>query len=111
MKLAQGLKLISDGWIRKPKGFRVRFQQMKESQLETGYSPGLEDKALDSDVTTWRYAWKLYMASKVQGDAIAEGELVNVTVVDDTDTPIVYYVTGKTKIFNPKLLPGDLSLK
>ncbi|MCK5099608.1 MAG: hypothetical protein KAR45_15980, partial [Desulfobacteraceae bacterium] len=101
MKIAQGMKLISEGWIQKPKGFRVRFQQFVDDELVTGYSPGLEDKPLDSDVTTWRYAWKLFKATQAGEDILSTGELVNVTVVDDQDTMVIYYATGKTEIFNP----------
>ncbi|MCG8619723.1 MAG: hypothetical protein MI802_26165 [Desulfobacterales bacterium] len=101
MKLTEGMKLIAEGWIVKPKGFRVKFQQMTNGELVTGYSPLETDKPLDSDVTTWRYAWKLAMAAPPQGDELPEGCLVNVTVVDDKDTPIRYYATGKPEVFNP----------
>ncbi len=101
MKIAQGMKLIEEGWITKPKGFRVKFQRMEGGELVTGYSPGLEDKALDSDVTTWRYAWKLAMAAQLENGQLKEGTLVNVTVVDDEDTPFTYYATGKKETFNP----------
>lgn len=101
MKLAEGMKRIAEGWITKPKGYRVRFQQLVEGELVTGYSPGLEDAALDSDVTTWRYAWKLAKATQPESEIILPGELVNVTVVDDQDTKVKYYATGKLEIFNP----------
>lgn len=102
MKLAEGLKRISEGWITKPKGYRVRFQQLVEGELVTEYSPGLEDKPLDSDVTTWRYAWKLAKATQPKSETVLPGELVNVTVVDDKDAMVNYYATGKPEIFNPK---------
>ena len=102
MKLAEGLKRISEGWIIKPKGYRVRFQQLVEGELVTEYSPGLEDKPLDSDVTTWRYAWKLSKATQPESETILLGDLVNVTVVDDKDTMVNYYATGKPEIFNSK---------
>lgn len=101
MKLAEGLKLIAEGWITKPKGYRVRFQQLVDQELVTEYSPGLENAALDSDVTTWRYAWKLARATQPESETILPGELVNVTVVDDKDTMVNYYATGKPEIFNP----------
>ena len=102
MKLAEGLKVIEKGWIVKPKGFRVRYQKRVDSQIVTEYSPRIEDAALDSDVTTWRYAWKLFQATQGQSKEIAEDELVNITVVDELDNPIIYYVTGKEEIFNLK---------
>lgn len=101
MKLAKGMKRIADGWIIKPKGFRVRFEQMTDGQLVKGYSPPMEDKPLDSDVTTWRYAWKLAMSAQPEEDNIPDGSLLNVTVVDDQDNPVIYYVTGKKETFNP----------
>lgn len=101
MKLAEGMKRIAEGWVVKPKGFRVRFEQVADGERVTGYSPPMEDNPLDSDVTTWRYAWKLAMATAPQSDAPGEGDLVNVTVVDDQDNPVVYYVSGKKEIFNP----------
>ncbi len=102
MKLAQGLKVIKNGWVAKPKGFRVRYQKRVDSKIVTEYSPRLEDAALDSDVTTWRYAWKLFQATRAVPGKIAEDELVNITVVDELDTPAIYYVTGEKEIFNMK---------
>jgi hypothetical protein len=102
MKVVQGMKLISEGWVKKPKGFRVRFLELVDGELITGYSPPLEVNPFDSDVTAWRYAWKLAMATQPKTDTISPGELVNVTVVDDEDTLTRYYATGKTETFNPK---------
>ncbi|HCY84781.1 MAG TPA: hypothetical protein DHV36_06565 [Desulfobacteraceae bacterium] len=101
MKLTEGMQLIAEGWIVKPEGFRVKFQQMTNGELVTGYSPPETDTPLDSDVTTWRYAWKLAMAASPEGDELHDGCLVNVTVVDEKGSPIRYYATGKPEIFNP----------
>ena len=38
MKIADGLKLIENGWIRKPKGFRVRFHRQTDAGVEAGLS-------------------------------------------------------------------------
>lgn len=102
MKLAEGMKLIADGWAKKPKGFRVRFSRMTDGELVAGYSPPLDGNPLDSDVTAWRYAWKLAMAAKPGADGIKEGNMVDVTVVDDQDSPVTYYVTNRPEVFNPK---------
>jgi hypothetical protein len=102
MKIAEGMKRIAAGWIIKPKGYRVRFQQLVDQKLVTEYSPGLEDAALDSDVTTWRYAWKLAQAAQPESETLFPGELINVTVVDDQNTSVNYYATGKPEVFNPK---------
>jgi len=100
MKIAQGLKVIEKGWVVKPREFRVRYQKIIDSKLATEYSPRLEDAALDSDVTAWRYAWKLFMATKTPTGGIGGDELVNITVVDENENPIRYYVTGRNEIFN-----------
>jgi len=102
MKIAQGIKIIEKGWVVKPSEFRVKYEKNVDSKLVTEYSPGLEDAALDSDVTAWRYAWKLFMATKTPTGEIGEDELVNITVVDEMDNPVIYYVKGTEKIFNPK---------
>jgi hypothetical protein len=102
MKLAAGMKLIEDQWIVKPKQFRVKYQQLVDSELVTLYSPAMDTAGLDSDVTTWRYAWKLFEATRTNAAEIQEGEFVNICVVDEQDNPITYYVTGEKEIFNKK---------
>jgi hypothetical protein len=102
MKLAAGMKLVEEQWIVKPKQFRVKYQQLVNSELVTQYSPGMDNAGLDSDVTTWRYAWKLLEATRTDAPEIQEGEFVNICVVDDQDNPITYYVTGEKEIFNEK---------
>ena len=104
MKIAQGMKLIGEQWVRKPKEFRVRYQKMENSELVTEYSPGLEDAGLDSDVTAWRYAWKLYMSARAESSEIQDGEFINICVVDELKTPVTYYATGEQQTFNPKPL-------
>ncbi len=107
MKANQGMNIISKGWIKKPENFRVRFQKLENGILETEYSPPLEEKGLTSDVTAWRYAWKLYMATRRHGREIEPEELVNLSVVNENDTPIIHYATGDLQIFNPKTLKGN----
>lgn len=104
MKVGASLKLIDNKWVRKAKGYRVRYQKMVGSELVTEFCPGEDDKALDSDVTTWRLAWKLATSTQTEGDDIAEEELVNIHVVDDEGNPIRYYATGNYDRFNPKEL-------
>lgn len=105
MKLAEGMKLIAQGWVQKPGGFRVRFEQMVSNERVTKFSPPKAVAPLDSDVTTWRYAWKLAMAARPAEDELPEGCMINVTVVDEKDNPVRYYITGKPEVFNP-VQPG-----
>ena len=102
MKIAEGLKVIQDGWIRKPKGFRVRFEQQTQEGLTQGFSPPLEDPPLNSDVTAWRYAWKLWQATREQADVEADGALYNITVVDDEERSIRFYGTGERVTYRPR---------
>jgi hypothetical protein len=100
MKITEGLKIIENGWIKKPKGFRVSFQKQTESGIETGLSPPSDAAPLNSDVTAWRYAWKLAQSTPLGSDAPQQGDLINILVVDQDNQAIRYYATGQKKIFN-----------
>lgn len=102
MKIADGLKLIENGWVRKPKGFRVRFHKQTEAGVEAGYSPPPEAAPLNSDVTAWRYAWKLWQATRAAAETGDPGALYNITVVDDQDRPFRFYGSGDFETYNPK---------
>jgi hypothetical protein len=101
MKVSDALKVIDDGWVKKPKGFRVHFQKQEVSEWVTEYSPGEQEKPLDSDVVAWRLAWKLAEASKSNMPENAESALVNIYVVDDLGNPIKYYASNQFDVFNP----------
>ena len=104
MKITEGLKIIENGWIRKPKGFRVAFQKQTDTQIEDGFSPPLDATPLNSDVTAWRYAWKLCQATSLgveNGESVA---LYNITVVDDLGNPFKFYGTGDFETYNQKNL-------
>ena len=106
MKIADGLKLIENGWIRKPKGFRVRFHKQTDAGIEAGLSPPPEAAPLNSDVTAWRYAWKLWQATRADAETGAPGALYNITVVDDQESPARFYGTGEFETYNPKNIDG-----
>jgi hypothetical protein len=101
MKVSDALKVIDDCWVKKPKGFRVHFQKQEVSEWVTEYSPGEQEKPLDSDVVAWRLAWKLAEASKSNMPENAESALVNIYVVDDLGNPIKYYASNQFDVFNP----------
>lgn len=111
MKITEGMKIIEKGWIRKPKGFRVRFEQPTESGFEVLYSPPLDDAPMTSDVTTWRYAWKLWQASREAAEAGMPGALYNITVVDDRNHPIRFYGSGELETYNPRPVDDQLDRK
>ena len=108
MKIADGLKLIEDGWVQKPKGFRVRFHRQTETGIEAVLSPPPEAAPLNSDVTAWRYAWKLWQATRVAVEAEAPGALYNITVADDQDLPFRFYGSGEFETYNPKPISDDV---
>ena len=100
MKIAEAIKAIDENWVTKPRGFRVRMQRREGSAWVTDYSPGEKAAPLDSDVTTWRLAWKLAQCTPLREGEPREGDMVNILVVDQDDNPIGYYATGKPEIFN-----------
>ena len=107
MKIAEGLKVIESGWIRKPKGFRVRFHRQTGTGIEAGLSPPPDAAPLNSDVTAWRYAWKLWQATKADAEVGAPGALYNITVVDDQDNPVRFYASGEFETYSPKPIVTD----
>ena len=106
MKISEGLEVIKKGWIIKPKGYRVKYQRLVDSEVIAEYSPGLDEAPMESDVVAWRYAWKLYMATKSDSPEISNDELVNIFVVDDSNNPVKYYATNQPEVFNRKEING-----
>lgn len=102
MEVNKALEVIDEGWVRKPKGFRVHFQKQVNSEWVSEYVPGEEEKPLDSDVVAWRLAWKLSEAKKSEKPEIDDGDLVNIYVVDDLGNPIKYYASNQFEVFNRK---------
>ena len=102
MKLSEGMKIVDQKWVRKKKGYRVHFQKMTDGSLETNYVPGLDNKMLDSDVTTWRFARKLALSGEGQ-DLAEEERLVNIYVVDDLGEQVKHYGTYTFEVYNPLL--------
>ena len=97
MKISELLAVVDEGWVRKPKWFRVRFQTKVDGKWVTDTMPGDGQTPLDADVVAWRSAWKLWQAAQS-----GAGEFVNITVVDDRDEPVRYYATGRVEMFNPR---------
>ena len=102
MKIAEGLALIKHGWIRKPQGFRVRFDRPTATGIEQVYSPPRDEMPLNSDVTAWRYAWKLRQSTVAKANDDRSGAFYNIVVVDDQDRPVRFFVNGEHLVYNPK---------
>ena len=101
MKITEALKIIDEGWVRKRKGFRVHFQKKVNSEFVTDYLPNMEEKPLDSDVVTWRLAWKLSQATKTDNPESGDDNIVNIFVVDESGNPEKFYGTNRPEVFNP----------
>jgi hypothetical protein len=104
MKIAEGIKIIEKGWIRKPAGFRVKFHLQTESGVTAVFSPPSDAEPMTSDVTAWRYAWKLWQATRKEAETEAPGALYNITVVDDENQPVRFYGTGEFETYNAKAI-------
>ena len=100
MKIGTALKVIDEGWVQKDKGYRVRYQRQTDYGLETEYTPGLDDTPLDSDVSAWRTAWKMVQATLSENINFGEGQMINVTVVNDQGDQIRYYKTNELMVYN-----------
>jgi len=102
MKLKETVKFIDEGWLRKPKGFRIHFQKQVDSEIVTDYVPADGEKLLDSDVVAWRFAWKLAQASKGTDANSGKDDIFNICVVDDLGNPVPFYGTNQSEIYNPR---------
>ncbi|MCJ7542792.1 MAG: hypothetical protein MUO88_24345 [Desulfobacterales bacterium] len=100
MKISELLKIVDESWVKKPKGFRVRFQKLVESEFITDFIPDEDAALFDSDVVAWRAAWKLAQSTKSDKSKINEGDIVNIYVVDDSGNLVKYYATNQFEIFN-----------
>ena len=103
MKVAKMLKVASAGWALKQTGFRVRFQTEGENGQVTEYMPDMDTAPLQSEVVTWRAAWKLAQATRDPNPEMDNKKMLNVTVVDEAGTPVRYYANNQYVMYN--LLP------
>jgi hypothetical protein len=101
MKIAEVLKVIDQGWVQKPAGFRVHFQKKTDLEIITDFVPGTDDAPFDSDVTAWRTAWKLYQSTQSEHPDFGQGKLINIYVVDAAGNPVKYYATNRYEVFKP----------
>lgn len=102
MKVGDALKRIDSGWVRKPTGFRVRFDIFRNGSWMTDTSPDVSEAPLDSDVTAWRLAWKLAQAGGHDQPERSEGDLANITVVDDQGCRFRCYITNDYLVYHPQ---------
>jgi len=101
MKINDALFRIDAGWVRKPKGFRVQFQIYVDGCWNTDFSPEESVAPVNSEVTTWRLAWKLAQTSYPDPTGFKDGDMVNILVVDDKGIRIPSYITGEYEVYHP----------
>jgi len=102
MKLKDAMKVIDEGWIRKKKGYRICFQKRAGSEWVKDMFPGENEKPLTSDVSAWELARRFAQAKKPDDSEIQEGEIVNISVVDDMGNPVNFYGTNKPRVLNQR---------
>ncbi len=100
MKLKEALKVVKGDWVRRRKGFRVRFEKRVNSQWIVDYFPDEEEKLIQSEIAAWETARKFAEATKSDSPEVKDGDIVNIYVVDDLDNPIKFYGTNKLHVLN-----------
>ena len=103
MKLKEASKVIKDGWVRKRKGFRIRFEKRVESQWVEDFFPDKEESAIKSEVAAWEYARRFAESTRADRPEEKDGAMVNITVVDDLEKPVRFYGTNEMKVLNPRI--------
>ena len=100
MNIKEVYKSIDESRANKRTGYRIQFQQKIDSEILTITIPDLDKESWDSDVATWRLAWRLAESRQSDPPDINGGDSVNITVVDDEGSPVKYYATNQLEAFN-----------
>jgi hypothetical protein len=101
MKITEGLKIIENGWIKKPKGFRVSFQKTdRERHVRSRPFTAYRRSPVELRCNRLALCLEACQSTPLGSDAPQEGDMVNIFVVDQDNQPILYYATGKKEIFN-----------
>jgi hypothetical protein len=100
MNLKELYKTIDENRAKKRSGYRIQFQQKVDAEILTITIPDLDEKSWQSDVATWRLAWRLAESRQSDPPDINGGDSVNITVVDDEGNPVKYYATNQLEAFN-----------
>lgn len=93
-------KVVDANRIKKRTGYRVQFQQKVATETITVIVPPLDEDSWESDVVTWRFAWRMAAARLSEPPDVDAGDFVNITVVDDEGRPVKYYATNELHTLN-----------
>jgi len=108
MKLTEAMKIIDDRWIRRYKGFRVRFQKRQGEAWATEEFPDPTSKPLTSEVSAWELARRFAEATANHNpDQNPNNRMINIHVVDDQGNAIPFYATHQFHVFNRMETGGD----
>jgi hypothetical protein len=100
MNIKEVYKIVDESRANKRTGYRIQFQQQVDSEILTITVPDLDKECWESDVATWRLAWRLAESRQSYPPDINGGDSVNITVVDDEGNPVKYYATNQLEVFN-----------
>ena len=101
MKLKEATKVIKEGWVRKRKGFRIRFEKRVESRWVEDFFPDPEESAIKSEVAAWEYARRFAKSTQADRPEEKDGAMVNIYVVDDLGKAVRFYATNQLTVLNP----------
>jgi hypothetical protein len=107
MKLKEATKVIKEGWVRKQKGFRIRFEKRVESQWVEDFFPDKEESAIKSEVAAWEYARRCARSTESDRPEEKDGAMVNIYVVDDLGKAVRFYATSQLTVLNPLAHEGS----
>jgi hypothetical protein len=101
MELKEAMQMIGAGWIQRPKGFRVRFERRQGEKWLSDFFPSETETLLSSDVMAWELARRFAEATQREAAGEAEGDISDITVVDDKGSPVRFYGTNAIRVLNP----------
>jgi hypothetical protein len=102
MKLKEAMKIMDDGWMRRVKGYRIRFQKQVNGEWVADYFPDEKQKPLSSEVSAWELARRFATSKPPNRQEPGGGEVANIYVVDDLGNPVTFYGTNELRVFNPR---------
>ena len=102
MKLNEAMKIIDEGWMTRKKGYRIQFEKRVDSEWVSEVFPDESENLLNSEISAWEVARRFAQATKSDSTKFREGDIVDVTVVDDLGNPVKFYGTNQPRVLNKR---------
>lgn len=102
MKLKEGMEIINKGWVKRRKGYRIFFERLDKGEWITDLFPGENEKPLTSDISAWELARRFAETTRSDETKKNQGNITNISVVDDLGHTINFYGTNQPWILNPR---------